>query len=53
MNPVFIFLVIFIGVIVWFSINSLFPLIGNIICGLIEETKDIIKKGNEEEEDEN
>jgi hypothetical protein len=39
MNPVFVLLVILCGVILWFSINSLFPVIGKIVCGLWEETK--------------
>ena len=39
MNPVFIVLVVLCAVILWFSINSLFPVIGKIVCGLWEETK--------------
>ena len=39
MNPVFLLLVILGGVVLWFSINSLFPKIGKILYGLWEETK--------------
>ena len=40
MNPVFIFLVIIGAVILWFALNSLFPIIGEFFCGLFEETKE-------------
>ena len=39
MNPVFLLLVVLGGVLLWFSINSWFPRIGKILCGLWEETK--------------
>ena len=48
MNPVFVLLVILGGIILWFSVNSLFPLIGKIVCGLFEETKFNITKEDEE-----
>ena len=49
MNPVFVILVIIFAVGLWFGLNSLFPKIGEIVCGLFEETKDNIKdKENEE-----
>ena len=51
MNPVFVLLVILGGIILWFSINSLFPVIGKYVCGLIEETKYNIIKENEENEE--
>lgn len=51
MNPVFVILVILSGVIIWFGINSLFPLIGRFFCGLLEETKYNITKDDEEEMD--
>ena len=51
MNPVFVLLVIICGVVLWFSINSLFPLIGKVILGIIEETKFNITKEDEEEKD--
>ena len=50
MNPVFILLVILIGIMLWFSINSLFPLIGDFICGLWEETKFNMSNNNNDEE---
>ena len=49
MNPVFVILVLLAAVILWFCINSLFPVIGNIICGLYEETKDNITRKDEDE----
>ena len=52
MNPVFILLVILIGIMLWFSINSLFPLIGDFICGLWEETKFNMSNNNDEEKGE-
>lgn len=51
MNPVFILLVILAGVILWFSINSLFPLIGSFICGLWEEAKFNMKQNDKENEE--
>lgn len=48
MNPVFILLVILGGVLLWFSINSLFPMIGRFICGLWEETKFNMSNNDEE-----
>ena len=51
MNPVFVLLVILCGVILWFSINSFFPLIGKMILGIIEETKFNITNNDEEEKD--
>ena len=51
MNPVFLLLVVLGGVILWFSINSLFPLIGKIIYGLWEETK--FNMTNDDDEKEN
>lgn len=48
MNPVFLLLVILAGVIVWFSINSLFPVIGRFLCGLWEETKFNMSNNDEE-----
>ena len=51
MNPVFVLLVILGGIILWFSINSLFPVIGKYVCGLIEETKYNITKEDEENEE--
>ena len=51
MNPVFVLLVILSGIILWFSINSLFPVIGKYVCGLIEETKFNITKEDEEDEE--
>lgn len=50
MNPVFFLLVILGGVILWFSINSWFPKIGKIICGLWEETK--FNMSNDDDNDE-
>lgn len=50
MNPVFVILVIIGAVILWFSMNSLFPKIGEIICGLFEETKNNINEEKEKEE---
>jgi hypothetical protein len=50
MNPVFILLVILSGVLLWFSINSLFPVIGDFICGLWEETKFNIEQNDDDEE---
>lgn len=50
MNPVFIVLVILGAVILWFSINSLFPLIGRIVCGLWEETKYNMTDNNDNNE---
>jgi len=51
MNPVFVLLVILCGVLLWFLLNSLFPLIGKYVCGLIEETKFNITKEDEEDEE--
>lgn len=51
MNPVFVLLVILCGVLLWFLLNSLFPLIGKYMCGLIEETKFNITKEDEEDEE--
>ena len=51
MNVVFVLFVILCGVILWFSINSLFPLIGKVILGIIEETKFNITNDDEEEKD--
>ena len=50
MNPVFVILVIIGAAILWFSMNSLFPKIGEVICGLFEETKNNINKEKEKEE---
>lgn len=50
MNPVFVILVILGAVILWFSINSLFPLIGRIVCGLWEETKFNMTNNNDNNE---
>ncbi len=50
MNPVFLLLVILGGVILWFSINSWFPKIGKILCGLWEETKFNMSKDDDDEE---
>lgn len=50
MNPVFVVLVIIGAIILWFSMNSLFPKIGEIICGLFEETKNNINEEKEKEE---
>ena len=50
MNPVFVFLVIIAGVGLWFCMNSLFPKIGEIVCGLFEETKNNINEEKEKEE---
>lgn len=50
MNPVFILLVILSGVLLWFSINSLFPVIGDFICELWEETKFNMKQNDDDEE---
>lgn len=49
MNPVFVILVLLAAVILWFCINSLFPIIGDIVCGLFNETKDNITRKDEEE----
>ena len=49
MNPVFVVLVIIGAIILWFSMNSLFPKIGEIICGLFEETKNNINEEKEKE----
>lgn len=51
MNPVFFLLVILCGVILWFSINSLFPLIGKFFCGLWEETKFNMEQNDKENEE--
>lgn len=51
MNPVFVLLVILCGVLLWFLLNSLFPLVGKYVCGLIEETKFNITKKDEEDEE--
>ena len=50
MNPVFVILVLIAGVILWFSMNSLFPKIGEVVCGLFEETKNNMKEEKEKEE---
>lgn len=50
MNPVFVLLVILCGVILWFSINSLFPVIGKFFCDLLEETKFNMNKDDEDDE---
>ena len=50
MNPVFVVLVIIGAVVLWFSMNSLFPKIGEIMCGLFEETKNNINEEKEKEE---
>lgn len=50
MNPFFVILVILGAVILWFSINSFFPLIGKIICGLWEETKYNMTDNNDNNE---
>lgn len=50
MNPVFIVLVVLGAVILWFSINSLFPKIGKILYGLWEETKFNMSNDDEEKE---
>ena len=50
MNPVFVILVLIGAVILWFSINSLFPIIGAFVCGLFEETKNNINEEKEKEE---
>ena len=52
MNPVFILLVILGGVLLWFSINSLFPAIGRFLYGLWEETKFNMSNNNDEEKGE-
>ena len=52
MNPVFVLLVILCGVILWFSINSFFPLIGRIVCGLLEETKYNMTDNNDNDNNE-
>lgn len=49
MNPVFLLLVILGGVVLWFSINSLFPKIGKILYGLWEETKFNMSNNDDEE----
>lgn len=49
MNPVFVILVIIAGVGLWFCMNSLFPKIGEIVCGLFDETKNNIKEKEQEE----
>jgi len=49
MNPVFVLLVFLGGIILWFSINSLFPVIGNFVCGLLDETIFNITKEEDEE----
>ena len=51
MNPIFVLLVILCGVILWFSISSLFPLIGKVILDIIEEIKFNIIIDDEEEKD--
>lgn len=51
MNPVFFLLVILAGVILWFSINSLFPLIGNFFYDLWEETKFNIEQNDKKDEE--
>ena len=48
MNPVFVILVLIGAVILWFGINSLFPIIGAFVFGLFEETKDNITRKDEE-----
>lgn len=50
MNPVFLLLVILAGVIIWFAMNSLFPAIGNFICGLYDETKFNMSEKEQDEE---
>lgn len=50
MNPVFLLLVVLGGVILWFSINSWFPKIGKILCGLWEETKFNMSNDDDDEE---
>ena len=50
MNPIFPVLVIIGAVGLWFCANSIFPKVGEIFCGLFEETKNnISQKENEEE----
>ena len=51
MNPVFLLLVVLGGVLLWFSINSWFPKIGKILCGLWEETKFNMSDNDEEKGD--
>lgn len=51
MNPVFFLLVILIGIMLWFSINSLFPLIGDFICGLWEEAKFNMEQNDKKNEE--
>lgn len=36
MNPVFVLLVILLGIAVWFSLNALFPKIGGFLCDLFD-----------------
>lgn len=48
MNPVFVLLVLLGGIVLWFSINSLFPVVGKFVCDLFEETKFNITKEDEE-----
>ena len=50
MNPVFLLLVVLGGVLLWFSINSLFPKIGKILYGLWEETKFNMSNDDDDEE---
>lgn len=52
MNPVFPVIVILLAVLLWFCINSLFPVIGKWVCGIIDETKHNIKIEKDEKEEE-
>ena len=51
MNPVFLLLVVLGGVLLWFSINSWFPKIGKILCGLWEETKFNMSSNDDDNEE--
>ena len=52
MNIVFWAIVLLAAVILWLSINSLFPKIGGIICELIDETKSNMTDKEEKEKEE-
>lgn len=52
MNPVFVFLVILAGILLWFLLGGLFKIIGIITNGLIDNAKNNMMNEKEIEENE-
>lgn len=50
MNPVFVLLVIILGIAIWFALNVFFPIIGGFFCDLFEVAKDNLDINKEEED---